>query len=550
MLKNTKTIFILFLFAWSSLCYAQQWKVTYWNPIFGDAVGDNKSYSIASDPTGGVVITGFVASTNGGTDICTVKYDSLGNVMWASTNNGGYIDNKAYAITIDKQWNMIVTGYSQNQTSIKIRTIKYDSAGNVIWNMFYPDSGQCGDSKAYAIALDSYDNIYIAGYTTNFSNNTDYVVIKYNPSGVRQWVENFDGTANGNDTASSITIVADNAVAVTGNSWNGQYNIIETVSYNLSGGQQWEKHFGNSESKGNAITADAYGNVYITGYTTSAQTYEDILTAKYSNLGNLSWFQIDTGAFYDYGKSIGLTSTNDVVVAGVTSGSLLQSSENYITIKYDGVTGANSWSQQYNGTGNSTDVPNKLVVSPIDNTIYVTGASNSTNDSGSQDMLTITYSATGDTISCSRVSADTNSADIANDITIDQAGNVYITGYTIPVGGQYNVVGRGSKMFTAKLGNLNHKTTKVLPGTYRLYQNYPNPFNPSTVIKFDISKTENVKLVVYDILGRTVQTLVDNNLAPGNYSIPFSNRGLASGVYFYQLTAGNYRDIKKMVLIK
>ncbi|HLT23696.1 MAG TPA: T9SS type A sorting domain-containing protein, partial [Ignavibacteria bacterium] len=82
-------------------------------------------------------------------------------------------------------------------------------------------------------------------------------------------------------------------------------------------------------------------------------------------------------------------------------------------------------------------------------------------------------------------------------------------------------------------------------------QNYPNPFNPSTRIKFDVPKASNIKLAVYDALGKEVQTLVNGNLSPGIYEYTFNARGLTSGVYFYRLISDNMvMGINKMLLIK
>jgi subtilisin family serine protease/subtilisin-like proprotein convertase family protein len=89
-----------------------------------------------------------------------------------------------------------------------------------------------------------------------------------------------------------------------------------------------------------------------------------------------------------------------------------------------------------------------------------------------------------------------------------------------------------------------------IPNYYSLAQNYPNPFNPVTSIKFSLPKQSNVKLVVYDALGREVATLVNGNLEAGVYNETFDGSSLASGVYFYRIDAGEFTDVKKMVLIK
>jgi hypothetical protein len=89
-----------------------------------------------------------------------------------------------------------------------------------------------------------------------------------------------------------------------------------------------------------------------------------------------------------------------------------------------------------------------------------------------------------------------------------------------------------------------------VPQVYSLAQNYPNPFNPSTTFKFGIPKTGLVKLVVYDIIGREVQTLVNEVKNAGSYSVTFDASKLSSGVYFYKLISNDFVDTKKMVLIK
>ncbi len=89
-----------------------------------------------------------------------------------------------------------------------------------------------------------------------------------------------------------------------------------------------------------------------------------------------------------------------------------------------------------------------------------------------------------------------------------------------------------------------------VPSSYSLKQNYPNPFNSSSNLKFEIANLGVVKLVVYDILGKTVQTLVNERLQPGTYEVRFDGSTLNSGVYFYRLQSGNYTETKRMLMIK
>ncbi|PIZ99209.1 MAG: hypothetical protein COX77_02205 [Candidatus Komeilibacteria bacterium CG_4_10_14_0_2_um_filter_37_10] len=86
--------------------------------------------------------------------------------------------------------------------------------------------------------------------------------------------------------------------------------------------------------------------------------------------------------------------------------------------------------------------------------------------------------------------------------------------------------------------------------SFNLHQNYPNPFNPITNISFSLPNSSQVQLKIYDILGKEVTTLINEEKTAGNYQITFDGGKLTSGTYFYKLSAGSYTAIKKMVLMK
>ena len=107
----------------------------------------------------------------------------------------------------------------------------------------------------------------------------------------------------------------------------------------------------------------------------------------------------------------------------------------------------------------------------------------------------------------------------------------------------------------AKLGKVQEpvsvaESNSNIPETYTLEQNYPNPFNPTTTIKFALPKNSNVKLVVYDILGRVVTKLIDGNFTAGYHKVQFNASNFASGVYFYRIEADNFVNVKKLMLLK
>ena len=120
----------------------------------------------------------------------------------------------------------------------------------------------------------------------------------------------------------------------------------------------------------------------------------------------------------------------------------------------------------------------------------------------------------------------------------------YYTVWADSINGQINFKGKKS------LYSIGAVEPGVIPQDYLLYQNYPNPFNPSTVIKFYLPRNNNVKLIIYSILGEKVKTLVDKYMLSGEHQVEFLPVNLASGIYFYQLVAGNYSSVKKMVFLK
>ena len=113
----------------------------------------------------------------------------------------------------------------------------------------------------------------------------------------------------------------------------------------------------------------------------------------------------------------------------------------------------------------------------------------------------------------------------------------------------YKIVPRQNDDFTGFVVGVSDEKF-VQPTTYTLKQNYPNPFNPSTTIEYSIPKESVVSVKIFNILGQEVKTLVNESEAPGNYSIKFNASNLSSGIYFYSFRAGNYYQVKKMMLLK
>jgi hypothetical protein len=105
------------------------------------------------------------------------------------------------------------------------------------------------------------------------------------------------------------------------------------------------------------------------------------------------------------------------------------------------------------------------------------------------------------------------------------------------------------RLYSEIINSMQDISTGV-PSAFSLEQNYPNPFNPITKIRFDLPKNVNVKLTIYDMLGREVETIVNEHLNAGSYEVTFDGTKYTSGVYYYRLNAGEFVETKKMILLK
>jgi hypothetical protein len=97
---------------------------------------------------------------------------------------------------------------------------------------------------------------------------------------------------------------------------------------------------------------------------------------------------------------------------------------------------------------------------------------------------------------------------------------------------------------------INDPEIMTIPKEYSLSQNYPNPFNSTTIITYSLPKENNVSLILFDILGNEIETLVDENKPPGTYQFNLVADNLSSGMYFYQFKSGNFADTKKFILLR
>lgn len=354
---------------------------------------------------------------------------------WVARYNGpGNYDDNAEAMVVDNSGNVYITGHSYGSNSyLDYATTKYDSDGNELWVARYNGPGNYHDTPI-AIAADAFDNIYVTGYSYGDSTSSDYTTIKYNSDGIEQWVARYNGPGNGNDLVFAMAVDDAGNVYVTGESYHTDSRLdCTTIKYDTYGRRQWAARYngtGNYNDSGKAIALDAFGNVYVTGYSYSGgQTHEDYVTIKYNSSGRQLWAKKYSGpsgppySGYDIANSIAVDALGCVYVAGYSDGGA--TSYDYATIKYD-PDGEQLWVERYNGSGDKYDYARAMALDSSGN-VYVTGYSE--NNGSRQDYATIKYDSSGNRLWVRTYNGPANGNDRASSILLDPSGNVYVTGY-------------------------------------------------------------------------------------------------------------------------
>jgi hypothetical protein len=525
--------------------YQQEWikKVTGSGSNSAD-YGNN----IAFDKQNNVYVAGYIQNSGTSYDYFLIKYTPAGFPIWNRTYNGlGNNWDVVNSLVIDDFGNAYVTGYSRwSNAGDDCVTVKYDSSGNLKWVKVYDFGGNLSD-RGRIVMVDNNQNVYVAGESYYSEQNMDYLLIKYDSLGTQKWVRRFRGDWYNNYLKDMVLDKSGN-IYVTGNYFKLGIGMVGmTIKYTPNGDSLWSRGY-NYNSFSNdllSIAVDSIGNVCVTGSAyDNVNNNTTLITLKYDSLGVLLWaksYQNNTTSFTDYGSCIGVDKYNNIYVTGYTAvGPDNVSNRDYLTIRYK-PNGDTSWVRKYNGPGNNFDTPYKLTIDRQGN-VFVTGASYG---GGLADYFTISYDTLGNVIWSNRYNGTANGYDDARYVALDNAQNLYITGdASETVTGRDLVTIKYSK--NVGIQNINEN----IPDNYVMFQNYPNPFNPSTTIKFELPKTTDVKVAVYDITGKELEVLVNEKLQTGTYQTTWNGERYSSGVYFYKIQTDDFVQTKRMVLIK
>ncbi|MCF8296448.1 MAG: T9SS type A sorting domain-containing protein [Saprospiraceae bacterium] len=548
-MKNLLTTTFIAFFCLSLNAQTPNWA---WAKSVGGTNHDGGN-DICTDASGNVYVAGYFTSpsiTFGTTSIIgpsmfIVKYDALGNVLWAKSV-GATSYGSTVGISTDTNGNVYISGYFHTPsitfgaftlmndlaTYADIFVVKYDSNGNVLWAK---SAGGTSDDFCTSMFTDANGNMHITGRF--YSPSITFGTIS---------LTNIDSSLHGAD--------------------------IFIVKYDESGNVLWAKSAGGVKTEiGQGISIDANKNVYVTGFFNSTSIsfgtttltnvgFSDIFIVKYDPNGNVLWAKSAGGAEGEGGKSITIDSNGGIYMAvffnskSISFGTTTLSNANWgwsdiFIVKYDTL-GNVLWEKSAGGLGD--DLSSSISADSHGN-VYLAGSFHSPSITfgpttltyvGNSDIYIVKYDASG-VVKWAK-SAGGNFDDICNSISNDASGNLYITGFfdsdSITFGTTPLTNVDKNDIFIAKLSS----TTGIEDEKYFEYKIniFPNPFSYSITIQTN-NHFKDASLNVYNINGQNVKQI--NNVS-GN-TITLNRDNLPNGIYFVRLIENNKVIVSERIVI-
>jgi hypothetical protein len=529
--------------------------------------------------------------------------------QWVQTA-GGISDDSGLCVAVDGLGYTCVAGSFSDSISIGTTTLhssgdadifiaRADPEGNWLWAR---QAGSPEAESARDICIDGSGNICFTGIfygtalfgtsTLNSAGDYDVFVAKLDEDGNWLWAVRGGGShyeesariladSNGNLylTGSFVTSAQFGSNTLTS---NGSFDIF-AAKLGPDGSWLWSLEAGSGLSDyGKGMAMDSNGNLYVTGsfmdvgnfgdFGVDSVGWHDVFVAKLSNAGQWLWVRSGGGVLDDWGLSITTGLEGNVYISGnyrdqATFGTnvLTAINSSYAEMYVAKLSPTGSWLWASQAGGYNLVIPSGMAANP-DGNVFLSGSfqgdcqfgSDMHTSLGMADVFLAKISDAGEWLNVLQGGGSSN----------DQGMGLCINGYSIYVTGSCSdttyfadqtVVSNGLRdAFIAKM----HDTTPVtddihvVPVVSLQLGNYPNPFNPSTTISFEVLNSPGrYKLSVYDLRGRHLATLIDENLTLGHYEIIWNaidrdGRPLPSGVYFCRLEGPEGTAIRRIVLAK
>ena len=462
--------------------------------------------------------------------------NSYGSTGWEIAYSVQYLDNDGYLIT------GLTTSFGMGMDDILV--LKTNLSGDVQWCRTY---GGMSHDRAYSLMPTQDENFLIIGSSSSYSNgNTDAWIVKVNSWGDTIWTINIGGQEG--DEAYFGCETNDNSYLIAGATGfiGHSQSKVWIIKISTTGDTLWTKTYGRGAANSMYQTLD--GGYMIGGYTYPTNINSDMLIIKINSDGDSLWSKEYGGSADDWGYSICPSLDGGFVILGASwleSGYFLQ------LVKFN-VNGDTIWTKILSETDAS--LPSKVIAVP--NSGYLV-CGNSMMPGDKRGYLCLIDSL-GNMVWFKTYGGLNH--DYFLDVKLIQNNGFILSGGT-------HSYSFGLSDFwlikTDNWGNTADSTKKIkLPitkidydnqtqNTFDLDQNYPNPFNPLTRITYSLPYSNTVSLIIFDLSGKKVHTLVNEYQTVGNYSVDFDASNLSGGIYFYQLKVGNnFVATKKMIVAR
>jgi uncharacterized delta-60 repeat protein len=518
---------LLFLTVMVLFAFGQTWLSRYNGP----ANDEDIAWNMTIDDSGYVLVTGSSWGSGTSYDYLTIMYSPYGESLWVARYDGSaHGSDEARAIVTNSNRVIVTGGSAGSNLWTDILTISYNTDGGEQWTSLYNGPSD-GNDFGLAITKDNIGNIYVTGYESGIGTGWDLATVKYNSSGVQQWV----GKYSTSDEDYAIGIVASESdIYVTGNSGNPYTFTWDyvTIRYNATTGDTvWTRRYNgpaNEHDEVRAIALDSDGNICVTGGSANIGSGADFTTIKYSPDGESLWVRRYNGTANgaDWANAIAVDSDNNVYVTGYSQDPT--NDYDFVTVKYD-ADGNQQWVVRYDGPVHSYDEGKAITVDYAGN-VYVTGFS--TGSGTRSDYTTIKYDASGNEEWVHHYDGPASRQDEAVAIALDQTGGVCITGSSIG-----NGTGNDYATLRYLVVGIEEEPNKNQDEQDAIIYIHSNPFSNSTTISYQLFTQSYVNLTLHDITGRTITSLATGEKKPGTYNVQFSamKYNLPKGIYFIHL---------------